>query len=106
MFLEEKSHGETKERLDAVYGDFSRSKAAIKNWFNELQRNRSSNVDEQCSYTPKTAITEDNLRKVNNFVLEEQPLKAREIAEGILYEILSMRKLRASWAPTLQTSKF
>jgi len=31
MFLEGKSRGEIKERLDAVYGDFSPSKATVKN---------------------------------------------------------------------------
>ena len=43
LFFEWKSRSEIKERLDAVYVDFSPS-MAIKNWFNEFQRSRTSPV--------------------------------------------------------------
>jgi len=46
LFLEGKSHSEIKERLHAVYGDFSPSMATVKNWFNEFQRSRTSVFDE------------------------------------------------------------
>ena len=42
LFLEGKSRGVIKERLDAVYGDSSPSKATVKNWFNEFHRGRTS----------------------------------------------------------------
>ena len=57
LFLEGISRSKIKERLDAVYGDSSPSMATVKNWFNELQRGRTSVFDEPCPDAPKTATT-------------------------------------------------
>ena len=62
LFLEGKSRSEIKERLDATYGDSSPSMATVKNWFNELQRGRTSVFDEPRPSAPKTATTEDNVK--------------------------------------------
>ena len=63
LFLEGKSLGEIKGHLDAVYGDFSPSMATVKNWFNKFQRGCTSVLDEPRSGAPKTATTEDNVKK-------------------------------------------
>ena len=63
LFLEGKSRSEIKERLDAVYGDSSSSMATVKNLFNEFQRGRTSVFDEPHTGAPKSATTEDNVRK-------------------------------------------
>ena len=59
------------------------------------------------SGAPKTATTEDKVKKVHDLVLADRRLKVREIAETvgiskdcmghILHEILNMRKLSARW---------
>jgi len=64
LFLEGKSHSETKERSDAVYDDSSPSMATVKNWFNEFQRRRRSVFDKPRPVAPKTATTEDNVTKI------------------------------------------
>ncbi|XP_043258450.1 uncharacterized protein LOC122400837 [Colletes gigas] len=78
--------------------------ATVKNWFNEFQRGRTSVFDEPRPGVPKTATTEDNVKKIHDLVLADRRLKVREIAETvgiskdrvghILHEILGMRKLR------------
>jgi len=45
-FLKGKSRSEIKERLDAMCGDSSPLMAIVKNWFNKLQRGRTSVFDE------------------------------------------------------------
>ncbi|XP_037919773.1 uncharacterized protein LOC119657091 [Hermetia illucens] len=113
MFLEGKSPSEIKEHLDPVYGDSAPAMAAIKNWFNELQRGRTSVFDESRASVPKTATTEDNMRKIQDLVLTDRRRKIRAIAEAvgiskgcmshILHEILCMRNLSARWVPRLLT---
>ncbi len=63
LFLEGKSRSEIKERLDAVYGDCSSSIVTVKNWFNEFQRGCTLVFDEPRPDAPKTATTEDNVKK-------------------------------------------
>jgi len=112
-FLEGKSRSEIKERLDVVYGDSSPSMAAVKNWFNEFQRGRTSVFDEPRPGAPKTTTTENNVTKIHDLVLADRRLKIREIAETVsmskdrvghvLHEILGIRKLSARWVPRLLT---
>ena len=83
LFLEGKSRSEIKERLDAVYGDFSPSMETVKNWINEFQRGRTSALDEPHPGAPKTATTENNVNKIHDFVLEDRRLTVREIAETV-----------------------
>jgi len=80
LFLEGKSRSEIKERLDAVYCDSSPSTATVKNWFNELQRGRTSVFDEPRPGAPKTANTEDNVTKIHDLVLADRRLKIREMS--------------------------
>ena len=55
LFLKGKSRSEIKERLDV-----------IKNWFNEFQRGRTSVFDEPRPGVQKSAITEDNVKKIHD----------------------------------------
>lgn len=113
LVLEGKTRSEIKDRLDAVYGDSSPSMATVKNWFNEFVRGRTSVFDEPRSGAPKTAATDENVKKIHDLVLADRRLKVREIAktvgiaEGtvhhILHEELGMRKLSARWVPRLLT---
>lgn len=113
LFLEGKTRSEIKDRLDAVYGDSSPSMATVKNWFNEFVRGRTSVFDEPRPGAPKTAATNENIKKIHDLVLADRRLKVREIAETvgiaegtvhhILHEELGMRKLSARWVPRLLT---
>ena len=61
LFLEGKSLGEIKERLDALYGDSPSWMVAVKNWFNEFQRGRTSDFDEPRQGATKMATTKDKV---------------------------------------------
>jgi hypothetical protein len=69
LFLEGESRSEIKERLDAVYGDFSPSMATVKNWFNKFQCGRTLVFDELHPGALKLAIMEDNFKKIQDLVL-------------------------------------
>jgi len=107
LFLEGKSRSEIKERLDAVYGNYSPSVATVKNWFNEFQRGRTSVFDEPRPGAPKT--TEDNVTQIHDLVLADRRLMICKIAETVgmskyrvghfLHEIFGMRKLSARRVP-------
>ena len=70
-------------------------------------------LDEPRPGVPKTAATDDNLKKIHDLVLADHRLKVRERAETIgiskdcvghiSHEILGMRKLLARWVPRLLT---
>ena len=74
---------------------------------------RTSIFDEPHPGAPKTATTEDNVKRIHDLVLVDRRLKVREITETvgisqdcvdhILHEILDMRKLSARWVPRLLT---
>jgi transposase len=83
LFLEGKSRSEIKERLDAEYGASSPSMATVKNWLNEFQRGRTSVFDEPRPGASKIATTEDNVIKINDFVLADRQSKVSEIAETV-----------------------
>ncbi|XP_045500072.1 histone-lysine N-methyltransferase SETMAR-like [Colias croceus] len=113
LFLDGKERIEIKGRLDAMYGDSFPSIATVKNWFNEFASGRTSVFDEPRPGAPKTAATEENIKKIHDLVLTDRRLKVRELAETvgisegtvnhILHEELGMRKLSARWVPHLLT---
>ncbi len=74
LFLEGKLRSEIKEWLDAVYGDCAPSMATVKNWFNEFQRGRTSVFDEPRPGVPKTATTEDNVKKIPRSRIGRPPI--------------------------------
>ena len=69
--------------------------------------------DDECSRHPKPAITDKNIAKVHQMVLDDRRIKVREIAEVtnmskervcyILNQCLGMRKLSARWVPRFLT---
>jgi len=70
LFLQGKSRSEIKERLDVVYGDSSPSMATIKNWFNEIQRGRTSAFDEPRPGAPSRLPR--NVTKIHDLVLADR----------------------------------
>lgn len=79
----------------------------------EFKRGRTSLDDDERLKRLKTAITDDDIEKVHQMVLNDNRIKVREIAEAlkiseehvcyILTEELGMRKLTARWVPRLLT---
>lgn len=100
---------QVKLELDSVHGDSAPSYSAVRYWINEFKRGRTSIKDEPSSGRPKTATTEENVRKVHRIVMNDRRVKVREIADelkispervfSILRDSLGMKKLNAKWLP-------
>ena len=96
LVLDNKSCPEIKEKINAVYGDSSPSLTAIRYWFHEFKRGRTSISDEERSGRPIEVTTEEMIEKIHGTVLNERVL-------NILHQQLEMKKLSARWVPRLLT---
>lgn len=114
-FLMGKNTIEAKEWLEKHYGDSAPSYSAIKKWFAEFRRGRTSTNDAERSGRPNDAIIPEINQQVSKIVLEDQRVKVREIAETvgisigstvkILHEHLHMKKLNVKWVPHFLDTK-
>ena len=109
-FLDGKTCEEIKVNLHAVYKDHHAPlMTAIRYWFNEFKRGRSSVFDEERTGCSIEITTADMVSKIHDIVLADRWVKIREIADtidisteciqNILHEKLGMRKLSARWVP-------
>jgi len=105
------SPSEIHPKLIKVYGDSAPSISTVKKWAAEFKRGRTSLQDDEREGRPKTATTPEIIEKVHKIVLDDRPIKVRELAEAvgiseervrnILHGELVMRKLCARWVPHL-----
>ena len=70
MFLKGNTPTQIKDELDSVYGDFAPSFTTVKFWAAKFKRGRNNLGDDERSGRPKTAITDENITKVHQMVLE------------------------------------
>lgn len=111
LVLEGKYPQEIKERLDAVYGNSSPSYSTVKDWARQFRMGRESIEDEPRSGRPVEVMTPETIALVEEEVLSDRRLKAKEIAARlelskttvlrILHEHLNMNKVSARWVPKL-----
>jgi len=95
--------------LVQVYGDNAMKKTAVYRWVKRFSEGRGSVTDEERSGRPATSRTEENIAKVRQIVRENHRLTVRSIAEQviidgetvrkILTEDLDMRKVCATMVP-------
>ncbi|GFT93222.1 histone-lysine N-methyltransferase SETMAR, partial [Trichonephila clavipes] len=113
LFLKGNTPTQIKDELDSVYGDSASSFTTVKFRIAELKRDCTSLGDDEHSGRPNAAITDENIAKVHQLVLEDHRIKVREIAEirsmskervcHTLNQNLSMIKLSMRWVPRLLT---
>jgi transposase len=97
-----------------VYGESSPLFSTIKKWATEFKRGRTRLEDDPREGRPKSATSPEIIEQVHLMVLDDQRMKAREIAENIgvskervgyiLHEELDMKKLCTRWVPLLPTA--
>jgi histone-lysine N-methyltransferase SETMAR len=102
---------EIKNRLSAVYGNSSPSYKTVKFWSKQFKGGRESIEDDPRSGRPNSAITQENNRKVEEFILEDRRIKIDVIAESlqisrervwtIIHDHLGMSKVSARWVPKM-----
>lgn len=112
-FLMGKNTTKAKEWLNKCYGDSAPGKTAIKTWYAKFKRGSMSTDESERCGRPKSAVVQENVKKVHKMVLENRKLKLQEIAdtlkisEGsvftILHDNLGMCKLLSKWVPRLLT---
>lgn len=84
-------------------------------WVAEFKRGRSSCKDDPRSGRPSTSVTEENVKKVENLVLEDRRMTIKHIAEilkisfgsiqSILIDSLGFKKVSARWVPRMLTDE-
>lgn len=110
-YLKGKTAKETKEKLDKHYGESAPSDYMVKYWIAEFKRGRTSTATIPSTGRPKEVVTEENIKKILDIVMNDRRVKLREIVEmvnisyervfNILHEHLHMKKLSARWVPRL-----
>ncbi|XP_067136330.1 protein GVQW3-like [Centruroides vittatus] len=70
-----------KADMDEVLGESAPSYTTVKKWTALFKSGRESVEDDPRSGRPSTAVTEENIDKVHDFVLADRCLKTHEIAE-------------------------
>lgn len=102
------------EEMVAVYQDSAPSLSTVQKWSSEFKRGRESIEDDPRSGGPVSALTEENVKKVEKLVLEDTRIKIGMLAEmtnlsvgtihAILHEHLNLSKVSARWVPRMLTA--
>lgn len=103
-----------KLRMLPVFGDSCPSDFTIKFWCKQFKSGRDSLEDDPRSGRPISALTDENVAKVKNIILEDRRVKQWEIARDvciskervgeIIHGHLNMSKVSARWVPKMLTA--
>ena len=95
--------------LDNEFPDSAPRKSTIIDWYTKFKRGEMSTEDGERSGRPKEVVTDGNIKKIHNVILNDRKMKLMEIAEApkiskerighIFHQYLDMRKLCAKWVP-------
>lgn len=114
-YLQKKSlsPSEIHQDLVSTLGDSAVSYEIVKRWCREFRCGRTSCEDEHAGGAPKTAVTQKNIDRVHDLVLQDRRIRIRQIVEetglsyhavhSILGQELGMSKLSARWVPRMLT---
>lgn len=99
--------------MERVYGDSTPAYSTVAKWVGEFKRGRESLEDDPRSGRPATAVTEENISKVEKLVKENRRIKLKELEASlgigrpaivsILHEHLGLSKVCTRWVPRLLT---
>lgn len=113
LILEKNAPKEIYERLVAVYGESAASYSTVKEWSSRFKQGRLSLEDDRRSGCPISAVTEENIMKVEQMLMKNRRLKALEIATDlgiskqsvltIVHDKLCMSKVSSRWVPRMLT---
>ncbi|GBP53757.1 Putative uncharacterized protein FLJ37770 [Eumeta japonica] len=101
------------ENMVSVLHESAPSYTMVKKWARLFQQGRESCEDDPRPGRPVTVVTEENVRKIEKFVLTDQRIKLWQITEElqiskervgeIIHEHMNMRKISARWVPKMLT---
>lgn len=111
LWKEGTSSSNIAERLAAVFGDEALKRSTVYEWVARFKGGRTSLEDDPRPGRPVSSLTNDNVAKVKDCVLQDRRSTIREISEAvglnvftvhqIIHDELDMRKLTARWVPRL-----
>ncbi|GBP67326.1 Putative uncharacterized protein FLJ37770 [Eumeta japonica] len=95
------------EDMVSVLQESASSYTMVKKWARLFQQGRESCEDDPRPGRPVTVVTEENVRKIEKFVLADRRIKLWQTAEElqiskervgeIIHEHMNMRKISARW---------
>uniref|UniRef100_A0A6P7HBH5 Protein GVQW3-like n=1 Tax=Diabrotica virgifera virgifera TaxID=50390 RepID=A0A6P7HBH5_DIAVI len=80
---EKKNTPEAKVWLDKYYSYSAPGKSTVEKWFAKFKRDQMSSEDDARSGRPKEAVTDENIKKVYQIMLDDRKVKLFEIAETL-----------------------
>ena len=111
FYLEGKTAKEFEERIAPTLGQSYFNYDTVRLWINKFKWGRTIIEDAQRPWSPKSAVTPENIDKVHDVVLADRRVEVRQLAEAaaisiervdfIFYEELHMAKLFARWVSRL-----
>ena len=100
---------ESFQRLHAAFPNIAPSRATVYRWFGEFRRGRESLEDEERSGRPQTAVTHENVIRVEAMVRDDPRVTYHDIertlgiaspqVSEILHQQLRLRRLCSRWVP-------
>lgn len=106
---------ESHKNFKAAFGDSAPSLATITYWYREYKRGRDSVKDDPRPERPPTAVTHENVIRVEWLIKERRNITHREIQDElqigsqavatILHDHLKVRKVASRWIPHLLTDE-
>lgn len=87
MILQNKSPKAIHEELVARLGDNSMSYSFVKKWAALFKAGRESVEDDERSGRPSTAVTQEYVAAVENFVMDDRRVSVRHIAAEVKWSV-------------------
>lgn len=97
--------------LTKAYGESAMSKARIYEWYKRFKEGRENVKDDERPGRPSTSTTDENVKKVQEMVMNDRRITIREVADDvgisvgscheIFSEVLRMKRVAAKFVPKL-----
>ena len=107
MVMQNKTPKSIHEELQTTLGEAALAYSTVKKWAALFKAGRESVEDDERSGRPKTAVNEDKVKAVEDFIMRDRRVSVRHIAatmnlsvgsvETIIHERLHMSKVSARW---------
>ena len=113
MVMQNKTPKSIHEELQTTLGEAALAYSTVKKWAALFKAGRESVEDDERSGRPTTAVNEDKVKAVEDFIMKDRRVSVRHIAaamdlsvgsvETIIHERLHMSKVSARWVPRMLT---
>lgn len=99
------------EMLNIAFGESTISKTRVYEWYKRFQEGREDVEDDERPGRPSTSISDENVEKVKEMIMNDRRITIREVAEDvgisigschkIFSDVLGMKRVAAKFVPKL-----